>query len=358
MKETSKEFLKNYLNNPSPSGFEAKLGSQKIWADYIKPYVYDVNMDAYGNVYAKMGNPHSDYKVVIEAHADEIGWYVNYIDDKGFIKVVRNGGADNSITPSMRVNLWGKKGKIEGVFGHPAIHVHKGDVKTTLDTMFIDVGASDKKAVFDMGIEIGTPLTFQDGYMELGSDWIVGRALDDKINGFIIAEVARKLFEKNIVLDFQLFIVNSVQEEIGLRGAKMIANRINPDVAFILDVCHDTTPPCYNASKEGAFKGGDGGVLFVSPSVHNNVLNFVKDTLNKKEIPFQMGASTNSTGTDTDAFAYSGDGIPSCLISIPLSYMHTTIEKVHKQDVKNVIKSVIEVLKNIKSGEDFGYKLD
>jgi len=358
MKEKSKEFLKEYLNNPSPSGFEAKFGSQKIWADYINPYVKSVDLDSYGNAVAVMGNMESEYKVVIEAHSDEIAWYVNYIDDKGFIKVIRNGGSDFLITPSMRVNLWTKKGAIKGIFGHPAIHVHKNDYKINLETIFVDVGATSKKEVLAMGIEIGTPITFQDGYMEdFNDNWITGRALDNKIGGFMIAEVARKLHEKGIELDYQLHIVNAVQEEVGLRGGKMMAENIKPDVAFVVDVCHDTTPPCYNESKEGVTVAGSGGVLTVAPAVHNNVLDFVRKKLDKKKIPYQMSASTNSTGTDTDAFAYSGKGIPSCLISLPLRYMHTTVETCSKEDVKIIIKSFVEILKNIKENKDFSYQL-
>ncbi len=352
MKNKSKEFLKEYLNNPSPSGFEAPMGSQKIWADYIKPFVKSVELDVYGTAIAVMGNIESDYKVVIEAHADEIAWYVNYIDDKGYIRVVANGGSDNLITPSMRVNLWGNKGRVSGVFGHPAIHIQKDNIKINLDSMFVDIGATTKQEVLDLGVEVGTPITFKDGFMEdgLGENWITGRALDNKIGGFMIAEVARKLHEKGIELDYKLYIVNSVQEEIGLKGAEMVARNIMPDVAFVLDVCHDTSSPCYDESKQGKTVAMEGGVLTVSPSVHNNVLKFVRKVLDKKEIPYQMSASSHYTGTDTDVFAYTGSGIPSCLISLPLKYMHTTIETCAVKDVKSI-------LKNIEAGQSFKYKL-
>ncbi len=355
MNEKSKEFLKTYLNNPSPSGFEAKLGSQKIWLDYITPYVEKTFMDNYGTAVAVMGNVDSPYKVIIEAHADEIGWYVNYIDDKGYIKVIRNGGSDTLIAPSMRVNMWGKKGKVEGIFGHPAIHIKTRNEKADLDTIFIDIGAENKAAVLERGIEIGTPITFQDGYMDLGKDWICGRALDNKIGGFMIAETARKLHKKGVKLDYALYIVNAVQEEIGLRGAKMIAENIKPNMAIVLDVCHETSSPCYNPSREGVYKAKDGGVLTVAPAVHNNVLDFVRGILDKKKIKYQMAASTNSTGTDTDAIAYSGSGVPSCLISLPLSYMHTTVEKCSSLDVNSIIDSLYHVLKSVKEGQSFSY---
>jgi putative aminopeptidase FrvX len=359
MKKKSKEFLKEYLNNPSPTGFEAQMGSQKIWADYIAPFVKNVELDEYGTAIAVMGNIDSDYKVVIEAHADEIAWYVNYIDEKGYIRVVANGGSDNLITPSMRVNLWGRKGKVNGVFGHPAIHIQKNDLKINLDSMFIDIGATTKQEVLELGVEVGTPITFKDGFMEdsLGENWITGRALDNKIGGFMIAEVARKLNEKGIELPYKLYIVNSVQEEIGLKGAEMVARNIMPNVAICLDVCHDTTSPCYDETKQGQVKAMEGAVLSVSPSVHNNLLNYIRKVLDNEKLPYQMTASSTYTGTDTDVFAYTGSGIPSCLISLPLKYMHTTIETCAVKDVKLIIKSLIAILTDIKVGQSFKYKL-
>jgi putative aminopeptidase FrvX len=356
MRNESREFLMNYLSNPSPSGFEVLLGSQKIWSDYIKPFVNSVELDPYGSCIARLGNVDSEYKVVIEAHADEIGYYVNYIDKKGYIRVIRNGGSDISISPSMRVNIYGKKGKTVGVFGHPAIHVHKHKPEVNLDTAFVDVGATTKQEVLDMGIEIGSPIVLADGYFELNSDkWICGRALDNKIGGFIIAEVARYIKENNIVLDYQLVIVNSVMEEVGLYGATMNSGYIKPDVALVVDVCHDISSPAYNEQKEGSTRSGDGGVLTIAPTVHNNVLNFWRDCLDENEIKYQLHASYNQTGTDTDA--YSIKNIPSCLISVPLSYMHTSVEKVSSSDVESVIKSYIAILSKIKENQVFGYQL-
>ena len=353
---SNKEFLIEYLNNPSPSGFEVKLGSQKIWANHIGKYAKSVSLDNYGSAIAVLGNPDSKYKVVIEAHADEIGWYVNYIDDKGFIRVIRNGGSDMLITPSMRVDIHTKKGKVNGVFGHPAIHVHKNDHKVNLETIFVDCGATSKKEVEELGIEIGTPITFSDGYYELGDKWICGRALDNKIGGYIIAEVARYIHENNIQLPYQLCITNSTMEEIGLGGSKMNAKTINPNVALIVDVCHDTTPPCYNEQKLGITRAGDGGVLTVAPAVHNNVLDFWRESLDKDGIKYQLSTSTNQTGTDTDSYAFE-NSTPSCLISIPLSYMHCSIEKCHKEDVETIVKSFVSILTKIEEGQNFGYTL-
>ena len=353
--KVNEEFLKDYLNSNSPTGFEYELGGQKLWMEYISKFVNKVEIDNYGTAYGIMGNMDSDFKVVIEAHADEISWFVKHIDSKGYIKVIKNGGSDAQIAPSMRVTLWGENGPVEGIFGHPAIHISYRKKEVDLDSIFIDVGASSKQEVLDMGINIGTVVTFTDGFMKLGKDYYTGRALDNRIGGFMIAEVARRLKEKGKELPFKLYIVNSVQEEVGLCGASMITETIKPNVAIVTDVCHETSSPCYNAAKEGENIAGSGGVITRAPAVHNILRKLVLDTATKKEIPFQLAASSRSTGTDTDAFAFSNGGVPSVLISLPLKYMHTTVETVHKDDVKNVIKLIYHTLLNIEENHNFKY---
>ena len=351
----NKEFLVSYLNSNGPVGFEYELGTQKIWMDYISEFVEKVELDNYGTAYAITGNMDSDFKVVIEAHCDEISWFVTHIDSKGYIKVIKNGGSDATIAPSMRVTLWGENGPVEGVFGHPAIHISYRKKESDLDSIFIDVGASSKEEVEKMGISVGTVATFNGEFMELGDKYYTGRALDNRIGGFMIAEVARKLKEKGKELPFKLYIVNSVQEEIGLKGATMITQNIKPNVAIVTDVCHETSSPCYNAAKEGESIAGQGGVITRAPAVHNKLRQIVIDSAKKKKIPFQLSASSTYTGTDTDAFAYSNGGVPSVLISLCLKYMHTTVETVHKDDVKNVIKLIYHTLLNIEENHNFKY---
>ena len=171
----------------------------------------------------------------------------------------------------------------------------------------------------------------------------------------MIAQVARLLFENKIKLPFGLYIVNSVQEEVGLRGAEMISETIKPNVAIVTDVTHDTQTPMMNKIAQGDIAAGKGPSLTYGPAVHNNLLKLIIDTANKNKIPFQREAVSRSTGTDTDAFAYSSGGICSALISLPLRYMHTTVESVHKNDVDNVIRLIYETLQNIKVNQDFSY---
>ena len=350
----SKSFLFEYLNNHSPTGFESS--GQKIWLDYIRPYIDNYISDTYGTIVGVV-NPNSDYKVVIEAHADEISWFVNYITDDGYIYVIRNGGSDHQIAPSKRVNIHTENGIVKGVFGWPAIHVR--DPKTeqipSLKNIFIDVGCSSKKEVEKLGVHVGSVITFEDEMIELNKKYYSGRALDNRMGGYMIAEVIKRLSMDKKKFNFGLYIVNSVQEEIGLRGAQMIAERISPDVAIVTDVTHDTNSPMYDKKKSGDIKSGLGPALTYGPAVQNNLLKLIIDTAKSSNIPYQLMAASRSTGTDTDAFAYSNKGVASALISLPLKYMHTTVETVHKDDVENCIKLIYNSLLKIKKGQDFRY---
>lgn len=346
-------FLEKYLNNASPTGFEAE--GQKLWLSYIKPYIDEYQVDTYGSVAAVI-NPTAKYKVVIEAHADEISWFVHYITKDGYIYVRRNGGSDHQIAPSKRVNIYTEKGIVKAVFGWPAIHTRgTKEEAPTLKNITLDVGAADDKEVKKMGINVGDVVTYEDEFMILNKKYFVGRALDNRIGGFMIAEVARLLKERKVKLPFALYIVNAVQEEIGLRGAEMMTQSIKPNVAIVTDVCHDTTTPMINKVEQGEVVGGKGPCLTIGPAVQNNLLKLIKKTADENKIPFQRLAASRSTGTDTDAFAYSNGGVASALISLPLKYMHTTVETAHKQDVENVIELIFHSLQNIKSNHDFRY---
>ena len=341
--DQSLNFLRNYINTPSPVGFE--YTGQKIWLDYIRPFVDDVITDPYGTGVGVI-NPNQPFKVVIEAHVDEISWFVNYVTNEGLIYLKRNGGVDHQIAPGQRVVIHGKKGPVKAVFGWPAIHtrISSADKEPVakVENLFLDSGARNKKEIEDLGIHVGAVATYQDGFDELAYDYFIGRAFDNRIGGFMIAEVARLIRENKKKLPFSLYVVNAVQEEIGLRGAEMIARRIKPNIAIITDVTHDTSTPMINKMIEGDTTCGKGPSLSYGPAVHNKLLQFVQDVAEKNEIPVQLRAVSRSTGTDTDSFAYANDGCPSVLISIPLRYMHTTVEMLHRNDIEQTIKLMYE----------------
>ena len=346
-------FFEKYINNPSPTGFEWE--GQRLWLDYIKPYIDEHIVDNYGTAVAVI-NPKAKFKVVIEAHADEISWFVNYITKDGLIYVIRNGGSDHQIAPSKRVNIHTDKGIVKAVFGWPAIHTRSGEKEEapTLKNIFLDCGCTSSDEVEKLGIHVGCVITYEDEFMVLNNRYYVGRALDNRAGGFMIAEVARLLTENKKKLPFGLYIVNSVQEEIGLRGAEMIAHRIKPNIAIVTDVTHDTQTPMISKITQGDLACGKGPVVSYAPAVQTNLNKLLIKAAEANNIPFQRQASSRSTGTDTDAFAYSNDGVVSALISLPLRYMHTTVEMIHKEDVDNVIRLIYESLLSIQVDQDFG----
>lgn len=348
MNEKAKEFLRDYINTASPTGMET--AGQKLWMQYLKPHVDQLEVDPYGTCYGVI-NPDAEFRVMIEAHADEISWYVNYITDDGLIYVIRNGGSDQAIAPSKVVHIHGEKGVVKGVFGWPAIHTRTGDKNEPvpkIENIFIDCGCTSKQEVLDLGVQVGCIITYPDEFFELNDRYFVGRALDNRIGGFMIAEVARRIAENKDQLPFGLYIVNSVQEEVGLYGADMIADRIKPNVAIITDVTHDTTTPMIEKKKEGDQKCGGGPVVFFAPSVHHKIREQILEAAKNHDITIQRAAASRATGTDTDVIAHSNGGVPSALISLPLRYMHTTVEMVSKDDVENVIELIYRTLLRLK----------
>jgi putative aminopeptidase FrvX len=349
--KNNKKFLYEYLNAYAPVAQETE--GQQVWAEYIAPFVDEINTDAYGTSYgvlrhkSKSGDPiHvNTHKVVIEAHCDEIAWIITHIEDSGMIRVKRHGGSDNMIAPSKTVMIHTHNGtKVRGLFGWPAIHTRNSYTESGYDQheLWVDTGLKDKKAVTKAGVEIGNLITFDTQLEEIG-DYYVGRSLDNKIGGYIIAEALRKIVEGGIELPYDLYVVNSVQEEVGLHGAKKIAKHLKADLALVHDVCHNTNTPKIDKAKDGDNKGGQGPCLEYTAQNHREINKMLREIAKVKEIPVQL--TVGSYGNDTMAFFM--ENTPTAILATPLKYMHTTVEMAHKKDVKNCIKLFIEFLSNL-----------
>jgi len=340
----NKQFLYDYLNAYAPVAQETE--GQKIWSDYIKPYCDFLREDAYGTCYGilkgRTGAQKNKNKVVIEAHCDEIAWIITYIEDTGMIRVKRHGGSDNMIAPSKTVMIHTHAGtKVRGLFGWPAIHTRKSYVEKGYEQeeLWIDTGLKDKKQVLAAGVEIGNLVTFDAQLEEIG-DYYVGRSLDNKIGGYIIAEALRKIYEKGVGLPYDLYVVNSVQEEVGLHGAKKIAKHLKADLALVHDVCHNTNTPKINKAKDGDNKGGEGPCLEYTAQNHRDINKMLREVAKDSKIPVQL--TVGSYGNDTMAFFM--ENTPTAILATPLKYMHTTVEMAHKKDVKNCIKLFVNFL--------------
>ena len=357
----SKEFLKSYINAYSPVAQEWE--GQKIWADYLKPFVDEMHSDNYGTVYGIIKSKVQDeieakanylelitgperYKVVIEAHADEIAFIITYIDKDGLVYVTKHGGSDAAIAPSKKVVIHTRKnGRISGVFGFPAIHVRSTtEDKAALkpENLWIDLGLSSDKEVKNAGVEVGNVVTFDEDFSEFG-DFYCGKSLDNKIGGYIIAEVAKKLKDENVNLPFDLYIVNSVQEEVGLLGAKNIARTLKANLSLVHDVCHATDTPKMSKIKNADIKAGNGPTLEYASQNHRLVLDFIREIADNNKIKYQL--EPGSQGNDTMAFFLADT--PTAIIATPLRYMHTTVEMCHKKDVKAAINLFYQCLINL-----------
>lgn len=348
------DFLESYINTPSPTGHETD--GQQVWMDRIRPHVDRIITDDYGSAAGVIG-PDKEEKVVLEAHADEIGWRIHYISEDGFIYVQRNGGSDHQIAPSKRVEIHTENGPVKAVFGWPAIHTRDRQSETApkATNIFLDCGCESREEVEELGVHVGCVVTYEDPFTTLNDRFFVGRALDNRIGGFMIAETAKRIRESGKDLPFGLYFVNAVQEEVGFRGASMITERIRPDVAIVTDVSHDTKTPMVDPKKEGDFKAGDGPVLAYGPAIQNKLREHIAATAKAHDIPFQRRAVGRSTGTDTDAFAYSVGGVPSTLLSLAIRYMHTTVEMAHQKDVAQVIELLSASLLEFKGKSTLDY---
>jgi putative aminopeptidase FrvX len=352
---TETEFLKDYLNAHSPVGGEKE--GQDIWCKFVEQYA-KVRRDPYGTAVATLFGELEDLsdvefgeeieippKVVIEAHCDEIAWCVSYIESDGYIRVKRAGGSDNMIAASMPVIIHSHDGKkIPGVFGHPAVHTREKytEMSPEVDSLWIDTGLPSKEAVLTAGVEVGCLITFNVPFYELG-DYYVGKALDNKIGGYIIAMALKTLKEEECKLPYDLYVVNSVQEEVGLYGAKRIAKELQAQVAIVHDVTHNTSHPKMNKAKEGDIKGGEGPCLEFTAQNHRGLNSLIRGVAKSSGIPLQL--AVGSFGNDTTAFFL--ENTTTAIIATPLKYMHTTVEMAHKKDVENCITLFVEFLKSL-----------
>lgn len=358
MDPAAKEFLVDLLQTPSPTGFE--IHGQRKWAAYVTSFADAVESDAYGTTWAtltseKKGAP----RLMLEAHADEIGYMVKYISADGFLYLDRMGGSDNAVGRGRRLAILGDKGPVRGIIGNTAIHIRerKDEKAPEVHELYVDVGAANPKEVAKLGLRVGHPAVYADSVEEFGAHRLVGRALDNRIGGFILAQVLKRLSKHRNKLHCTVLAVNSVQEEIGGHGARMVTHRLMPDVAICLDVTHATDTPGIDKAKHGSVKLGGGPSLTHGSACHPKVVSRLMSVAEKSEIPIQHEASSRFTGTDTDRIFSVGNGVPSALVSLPLRYMHSVVESVDLRDVSLVVELLTSFALSVKTTDTFGHEL-
>ena len=336
------------------------MPGQKVWADWIRNHAASVDCDAYGSTWATLPGK-SAKTVMLAAHADEIGYMIKHIDEQGFLRLDRVGGSDAATARGRRLSILGDKGPVSGIIGNTAIHLRRDDQGTekapAVHDLWVDVGASNAAEVAKLGLRVGHPAVYQDGPLELANRRLVGRALDNRIGGYIIAQVMKRLATGKKKPAFTLVCLNAIQEEIGGHGAVMATYRLKPDVCVCLDVTHATDTPGLDAAKHGSVKLGGGPSLSHGTANHPLVVRRLIDLAAEAKIPIQHEASSRFTGTDTDKIFHSREGVPSALVSLPLRCMHSVVETAHLDDISHVIDLLTSFVLSLKEKEGFHQSL-
>lgn len=354
MQKHSLEFLFRLLETPSPSGFEQKI--QKVVKKYVERFADTVHNDVHGNLIAAL-NPKGKIRVMLAGHCDQIGMMVTHIDDSGFIYVNQIGGIDPTVLPGSPVTMHTREGAIPGVIGHKPIHLlsstERGN-KVELKKLWIDIGAKDGKEAKNL-VAIGDPITYALGVTRLGKNFIASPGCDDRVGVFVVMETLRLLaaMGKKQNAAIALFAVSTVQEEIGLRGAKTSCYGIDPLVGIAVDVTHASDNPGGDAKEIGTVKLGSGPTIFRGPNINPKLEELFVNTAKKKRISFQTLSAAGATGTDANVMQISRSGVATALISIPNRYMHTPVEMVDLRDLQASARLIAETVMRITTRTSF-----
>lgn len=340
------------LETPSPVGFE--MPGQRVWARHLGKTADAVDCDAYGSTWATLGE--GKRSVMLAAHADEIGYMVKQITSDGFLRLDRLGGSDSATGRGRRLRIFGNKGEVPGIIGNTAIHLRTdlaNEKSPKPHQLWVDVGVSSAEEVGGLGIRVGHPAVYTDEPMELNRQRVVSRALDNRIGGFIIAQVMKKVAVSKRKPAFQLVCLNAVQEEIGGNGALMATHRLMPDVSLCLDVTHATDTPGIDSARHGQVNLGGGPTLTHGGANHPLVIERLEKVARSKRISIQHEASSRFTGTDTDRIFTVREGVPSALVSLPLRCMHSVVETADLGDVQDTINLLAGFVLSLRAREIF-----
>lgn len=347
-------FLTQLLSTASPSGFEQRI--QRVVRAFAEPWASEVKVDAHGSLIASV-NPKGSPRLVLMGHCDEIALQITHIDDRGYAYVTQIGGINRCVCVGQRVRILSDSGDVPGVIGQKPVHHMKPEERgkaPELKDLHIDIGAKDK-ADAEKRIGVGDPAVFGYGLEELANGRVVGRGVDNRIGVWVVFEAARQLAvnAKKAKFEPAVFVVSSVQEEIGLRGARTSAYGIDPHAGIAVDVGFASDYPGEEPKEVGDVKLGGGPILHRGANINPILDRLMVDTAKKKKLPYQMVAEPGGTGTDANAIQLTRAGVAAALVGIPLRYMHTTVETMDLADAENAAALIAETVRAI--GKDFDF---
>ena len=345
------EFLKAILETPSVSGFEQPVG--RVIRQRMKRFADQITTDVHGNTTVAL-NPKGKPRVMLAGHYDQIGLMIQYITDEGYLTFAAVGGIDITVLPGTRVTIHTRSGPIEGVIGRKPIHLMKPEERTApkfeISDLWIDIGVRNKAEASEM-VSVSDPITYKLGVQRLGKDDLTSPALDDKVGVYVVMEALRLLGDRKIKC--ALFSVATVQEEIGLRGARTSSFGLDPLVGIAADVCHASDNPGVDKKLVGECALGKGPVIERGANINPILCDLLIETAKKKQIPYQLSASPGATGTDANPMQVSRGGMAAALVSLPNRYMHTPVEVCNLSDLDNAAKLIAETVARIDDRMDF-----
>ncbi len=357
MTQNTREFLNALLTTPSPSGFEQEI--QKVVKRRVSPFADDISIDVHGNLIAAF-NPSGKIRVMLAGHCDQIGMMVTHIDDSGYLYINQIGGIDPAVLPGSRVTVHARDGKVEGVIGHKPVHLLSAEdrgKKTELSKVWVDTGALNGQEVKRL-IHVGDPVTYTLGATDLGKHVVASPGCDDKVGVFVVMEALRLVASRvrgkeKKRFPVALFAVSTVQEELGLRGAKTSSYAIDPLVGIAVDVTHASDNPGAEAKQIGTVKLGAGPTIARGANINPVLEKLLVSTAKKKKLPFQPLSAPGATGTDANSIQINRRGVAAALIGIPNRYMHTPVEVVDFRDLEVAAKLIAETILGITARMNF-----
>lgn len=330
------DIFKDLLMTPSPSGSEKAI--IKKMTMYLKDYIDELTIDNNGNLIAVKHGANHNGKLMLAAHADEVGMMVTYVDNNGFLSFQEIGGIDTNLLPGQRVEIHNHQGVVTGVIGKKPIHLQDREAKAKdydAEDLWIDIAAKDKKDA-ETKVEVGDYITYQTQPIQLQHDVWTSKALDDKVGLLTLIEVAKALDGKLPAMD--VYFVVSVQEELGARGIRTATLGVNPDYGIAIDVTHATDYPTCSLQKSGEIKVGGGIVIAKGPNIDQTMGRKLIDLAKQQNIKYQIEPIARPTGTDANFMQVSGTGVKTALLSIPCRYMHSPNEVVSLVDVNEGVR--------------------
>ena len=352
MDKTALDLLQQLVAIPTPSGWEAD--GMNLLARYVKPYAKQVAIDLHGNLRVAL-NPKARVRVMIDGHCDEIGFMVQYIDEKGFLFMTALGGVTSQQLAGERIVIQGRLGPVNGVFGVTPPHLLKGDdakkiAPQELADICVDIGAANKEEA-DKLVELGSPAVIDAGWRPLAGDRVACRGFDDRIGAFVVMEAVRRL--KGQPLKVALHAVASVQEELGLVGATTAAYDIQPHAGIAVDVGFASDSPKQEKKLVGDVSLGKGPILVCGPTYHPKMQTLILDTARARGIALQRQVRSRGTGTNAWPMRMARSGAAVGLLSIPLRYMHSPVEVLSLHDVEQTIELLVATILAIPANATF-----